>query len=642
MKYRAEIDGLRALAVLPVILFHAGFDMFSGGYVGVDVFFVISGYLITTIIVNELENKRFSLLGFYERRARRILPALCLVVLVTIPFAWMWLTPKDMKDFAQSVLAVGTFSSNILFWRESGYFESAAELKPLLHTWSLAVEEQYYILFPLFLMLCWKLGAALRHRVLIGLLVLIFIGSLAIGHWGAIHKPAAAFFLLPTRGWELLLGAFCALYLRKREIQTGALTNQVLSAVGLFMIVLACCAFDEYTPTPSLITLIPTLGAVLVILFAREGALTHRILSFAPVVGIGLISYSAYLWHQPIFALLKYRFVDDLHNLTGIAAILGSVVLAYLSWKYVEAPFRNRSFMTRKAILTTSAAALLALAIFGGLVSMNTANALEAFRKNYYNVTQIESVTSADQFYNGQEDVVILWGDSYADAISYPLGEVLNEAGIGLKALIKHSCPSILGTLRNEPKRLGVHFAGDCKAHNEAQLSDIEALAHEGRARYVVMLSAYLWYLDGRNTDGAPILIDEDEPDLTAAQLIPQNLRTTADQLQALGLTPIIIMPYPIYGDLEKYLRRGEADITIPTQAADAASTLLMQGMQDNDFLAIDARGVLCGSNTDECAVFLNDGTQPYLWYDGSHLSRFGAEEIAEQVKAIVNATGLK
>jgi len=151
MKYRPEIDGLRAVAVIPVILFHAGFDHLSGGFLGVDVFFVISGYLITTIILSEKDEGRFSLLNFYERRARRILPALFFIMLISLPFAWLWLLPSDHKDFSQSLVSVPLFSSNILFWLETGYFDAAAEMKPLLHTWSLAVEEQYYILFPLFL-----------------------------------------------------------------------------------------------------------------------------------------------------------------------------------------------------------------------------------------------------------------------------------------------------------------------------------------------------------------------------------------------------------------------------------------------------------------------------------------------------------
>jgi peptidoglycan/LPS O-acetylase OafA/YrhL len=179
MDYRREIDGLRALAVLPVILFHAGFDSFSGGFVGVDVFFVISGYLITTIILSELEEGTFSIVNFYERRARRILPALFLVILVCIPFAWLWLLPIDMKDFSRSLVAVSFFASNILFWRESGYFDTAAELKPLLHTWSLALEKQFYVLFPLILILFWKIG----KRWILVLLGLVCFDDLVLAGW---------------------------------------------------------------------------------------------------------------------------------------------------------------------------------------------------------------------------------------------------------------------------------------------------------------------------------------------------------------------------------------------------------------------------------------------------------------------------
>lgn len=211
MDYRREIDGLRALAVLPVILFHAGFRTFSGGFVGVDVFFVISGYLITTIILAELEQGKFSIINFYERRARRILPALFLVMFACLPFAWLWLLPQDMDSFSQSLIAVSVFASNILFWKTSGYFDTAAELKPLLHTWSLAVEEQYYLFFPLFLMLAWRLS----RRWILPLLGVSFVASLTAAQWNSAAKPMAAFFLLPTRGWELLIGAFVAFFFSK-------------------------------------------------------------------------------------------------------------------------------------------------------------------------------------------------------------------------------------------------------------------------------------------------------------------------------------------------------------------------------------------------------------------------------------------
>jgi len=201
MTYRREIDGLRAFAVIPVILFHAGFQTFSGGFVGVDVFFVISGYLITSLILEEKQAGTFTLVGFYERRVRRILPALFLVMFACLPFVWLWLPPLEMGSFSQSLVAVSGFASNVLFYLKSDYFETAAALKPLLHTWSLAVEEQYYLLFPIFLLLIWRLG---KHWI-VAVLAVVAIVSLALAQWGSLNHQAFTFFLLPTRGWELLV-----------------------------------------------------------------------------------------------------------------------------------------------------------------------------------------------------------------------------------------------------------------------------------------------------------------------------------------------------------------------------------------------------------------------------------------------------
>jgi peptidoglycan/LPS O-acetylase OafA/YrhL len=207
-KYRPEIDGLRAVAVIPVILFHAGFESFSGGYVGVDVFFVISGYLITSIIYGEIQNKTFSIIRFYERRARRILPALIFVSAVCIPFAWMWMLPSDFEDFSRSLVAVSVFASNIFFWRDSGYFSVAVELKPLLHTWSLGVEEQFYILFPVILLLCRKVST----RATVTIVMLGTIASIVLAEIGSRTYPAATFYLIPTRAWELGTGALLAIH----------------------------------------------------------------------------------------------------------------------------------------------------------------------------------------------------------------------------------------------------------------------------------------------------------------------------------------------------------------------------------------------------------------------------------------------
>ena len=207
MPYRADIDGLRAIAVLIVLGFHAG-GLLPGGFVGVDIFFVISGYLITSILISDLAAGRFSLLTFYERRARRILPALFFVLICCLPFAWLWMMPEQLNDFFKSIMAVGLFASNILFWQEIGYFTVAAEEMPLLHTWSLAVEEQYYVIFPLFLIVLWKM----RKQLILGSLVAVTVISLVVAQWGAYNKPSATFFLLPTRVWELAIGALIAYY----------------------------------------------------------------------------------------------------------------------------------------------------------------------------------------------------------------------------------------------------------------------------------------------------------------------------------------------------------------------------------------------------------------------------------------------
>ena len=349
MDYRREIDGLRALAVLPVILFHAGFETFSGGFVGVDVFFVISGYLITTIILAELEQGKFSIVNFYERRARRILPALFLVMLVCIPFAWFWLLPSDMKDFSENLVAVSVFASNILFWRESGYFDTAAELKPLLHTWSLAVEEQYYVLFPLFLMLFWRLG----KRSILVMLGLVFVASLAVAEWAAYAKPAAAFYLLPTRGWELLIGAFAAFYLSKaNRKEFGKAVGEIGGWLGVALILYAVFAYSKATPFPGLYALVPTLGTVLVILFATQQTTVGRFVGNKAFAGVGLISYSAYLWHQPLFAFARHRSLTEPSHTVFLVLSVLALALAYLSWRYVEAPFRKRGNVSRGLIFS--------------------------------------------------------------------------------------------------------------------------------------------------------------------------------------------------------------------------------------------------------------------------------------------------
>lgn len=443
MQYRAEIDGLRAVAVVPVIFFHAGFEYFSGGFVGVDVFFVISGYLITSILIADIEARQFSLLNFYERRARRIMPALIFVMLCCLPFAWTWMTPHHMREFAGSLVAVSLFVSNIKFWRDSGYFDAVSEQKPLLHTWSLAVEEQYYLLFPIFLFLFWRLGKAKLLWLIFALAAL----SLILSEWGWRNKPTANFYLAPTRAWELFAGSISAFIVHRR----GVRSNEVFATAGAFAILLSIVLYDKNTPFPSLYTLLPVMGVVMLVLYAGSGTFVARLLSLPVFVGIGLISYSAYLWHQPLFAFARLRLGDE----PGIALMLGlcaaSIVLAMFSWRFIEQPFRKRAAISRKVIFAST---LVAIAVFSGLGTFGVSQrgylnpkfelapniewaSMGEKIRNLGDVCNYWEPLSGTKYLKGCEFgaldskiSVVLIGDSHSQSISFTLDDVFLEKGI--------------------------------------------------------------------------------------------------------------------------------------------------------------------------------------------------------------------
>lgn len=340
--YRPEIDGLRALAIIPVILFHAGLNTFSGGFVGVDVFFVISGYLITQLLLADHWQGRMSLARFYERRARRILPALLAVTLLFSPLALLLMAPWQAAHFGRSVLALTLFGSNFYFWKNTGYFAPEADTQPLLHTWSLAVEEQFYIGFPLLLMVLLRWG---RRTALLALLALT-VASLLLAQWQLEQAPAAAYFLLPARAWELLLGVLLALL--PRPAARAGRSASWLAAMGLVLVGAAIVRFDRHTPHPGVYTLVPTLGAALLIRYASPANPVGRLLGGRLPVGIGLLSYSAYLIHQPLFAFARLMHGAALPLPFALGLALLVLPLAYLSWRFIETPGRTLALPRRQ------------------------------------------------------------------------------------------------------------------------------------------------------------------------------------------------------------------------------------------------------------------------------------------------------
>lgn len=483
MNYRREIDGLRAIAVLSVIFFHAGFHAFGGGFVGVDIFFVISGYLITSIILTEKQSGTFSLINFYKRRAKRILPALFFVLFACLPFAWMLLFPVDLKQFSESLISVSTFLSNVYFWKNSFYFDTAAELKPLLHTWSLAVEEQYYVFFPIFILLTWKFG----KRWMVAMLAIIGLVSLWAAEWGSFNALSLSFYLLPTRAWELLIGVFLGFYLFDKESneQGSIRTNQWLSAAGLLLIIYGVSVFDKQTPFPSFYTLIPTLGAACIILAANQKTFVGKLLGSKLLVGIGLISYSAYLWHQPLFAFARHESIDEPSKMLLTALAIVALLLAYLSWRFIETPFRKKNINATNVFiysflgLAFFISAGIALPHLDGPYSKFTQEQKRMYSYISYNFNEKVGknrcfIDSSEQPYSAFSSkckkvlktmpTLLLWGDSHAAALI-----------MGMHPLYKNV---IQYTSSNCPPILGIGLAGAryCNGINDFVMQEIERL----------------------------------------------------------------------------------------------------------------------------------------------------------------------
>ncbi|MEQ8268871.1 MAG: acyltransferase family protein [Parvibaculum sp.] len=547
-KYRPDVDGLRALAVVPVVLFHAQVSGFSGGFVGVDVFFVISGYLITSIIYSEVSAGRFSILSFYERRIRRILPALFTVIAASLVVASFLLLPDEMEAFGRSVIATILFSSNILFWRESGYFDSDAESKPLLHTWSLAVEEQFYIAFPVALFLCFKFAPRLLPWAIAAAAAGSFLLALAAQQlW-----PDANFYLPFPRAWELLIGALLAMNLVP-GIRSEGLRNG-LTLGGAAAIALSVFFYDSKTPFPGASALLPTLGAASIIYAGMTGSsYVTALLSRREVVFIGLVSYSLYLWHWPVLVFSRMAAMRDLTGLETAVAISASFLLAVLSWHYVERPFRTRTaFASRPGIFSAtfaSMAAFMAVGVVivasGGLPQRVPENArliasagAEAtnFGKKY---ECAESPLLETHKYGpcrigepaAGEPTILIWGDSHAMALKPMFDALLKDAGLSGFLVSIPGCPPIFEIERNE-------YGIPCARMTERLARFVEA----GEAKKIIIVGSWAGIFTDKDTT---LHGRTSHDDRTRYENIRAGLHLTFGRLKESGREIAFMMPTP-------------------------------------------------------------------------------------------------
>ena len=642
--YRPDVDGLRAVAVVPVVLFHFGVPGFSGGFVGVDVFFVISGFLITSLIFGELREGDFSILKFYERRVRRIFPALFTVMAATLTVAIAVFFPRDLLHLAESAAATALFGSNFDFWLQSGYFDAGADLKPLLHTWSLAVEEQFYLFFPALLYLL----HSRKRLTLLGLVATLAIVSFGLSVWSVARYPSAAFYLAPHRTWELMFGAILALgdfpALKSRWIAEG------ISLIGVACIGFAVFAFGSATPFPGVNALFPCLGAAALI-YAGDGedSVVRKILSSRPFVFVGLTSYSLYLWHWPVHVLSKYISESAQDAVATAALIALSFFLAILSWRFVELPFRRREAYSRQAIFRLGGAAMALTLIVSGLLFalhglpqrftpevrriFSEADDVEPRRHGCFNlspraVEQGRACTIGDV--KAAASTFILWGDSHADAVLPAVEAAASRAGRKGLFIAHGRCPPLLHlSLTDEPTER-------CAQLNDAALK----LATQPQVSDVILVARWAYYDQGvgygPDVNEVRHLIDLDQPaqrDASQHAMFARLLEQTVRVLLAARKRVVIVAPIP------------EAGIDVPETMALAAmhasATDHRQTLADyrtrNDFVLADLAGlhrkygvriidpaeVLCAAG--RCAL-MNEGKP--LYFDHHHLSVFGALQL--------------
>jgi len=377
MKYRTDINGLRALAVLPVLFFHSQWDAFSGGFLGVDVFFVISGFLITSLILKDLDTGNFSIISFYDRRARRILPALLFICSVVTLLSFIFMLPYDLKNYGQSLAATILSANNILLYLTSGYWSLAAEFKPLYHTWSLGVEEQYYMIIPVLLIAVYWVSKN-RRRAVLAVVVTLFLISYVISLYS--DNKELNFLIISHRMWELLAGSLVAILLMEKTIKN----SNAMAIIGLFFIFLSYLFPFSVSSNQAVYSLIPVIGTVLIIVFSSDRIITGKFLSLRPLSLIGTLSYSIYLIHMPLLAFLRLSTEGKPSAFTQLVFVLLSIPLAYLSWRFIENTFRDRSIVSNKYFYSIHAVVAILL-VCGGLV-LNKSYGLQEYSSYNYGV----------------------------------------------------------------------------------------------------------------------------------------------------------------------------------------------------------------------------------------------------------------
>ncbi|MBL8063311.1 MAG: acyltransferase [Anaerolineales bacterium] len=643
LTYRDDIDGLRAIAVIAVVLNHAGILYFSGGYVGVDIFFVISGFLITTIIYREFQNGTFNIIRFYERRIRRILPALTGMAVFTLVVCTILFDAEKFKAFGKSLIATMLFSSNFNFWKEAGYFDAPSRLKPLLHTWSLAVEEQFYIVFPLVMFVLMRDARRFLATVLLAL------GLISFGF--AMHQvsvnPSTAFYMAHLRAWELLAGSLLALG-GIPPVKNGFFRN-ILSLIGVSLIMWPIFIYTEDTSFPGIHALPAVAGTVLLIYSgATENTPVARLLGSTPLVFLGKISYSLYLWHWPLIIFAGYYLIRPMTATETTLTLLITLAISAISWKLIETPFRARDKITTKQVYSFAALAMISLTTAAGLVykfdgfpqRVNSQQVVPDKNADHWLLTDcnanavdaMEELLTCEIGKRGNVPDFLLWGDSHTPNFGKALRDAAMQHGQSGMVAYSRGCPPLIGMVPNPQ-------IGDipCKDYNNMVL---EYLDDNPNIQTVILAGRFSFWVEGtryKQEEGSNVSLSKTPIEPIVSGSNATNFRigfeNTISRLQASGRNVVVIAPVPEIGydvpsatfiasrtgrdvntiiapTTEEFLARNETTLKILKETQEIYGFQLIEPWK---FLCIDSL----------CRVAI-DGTP--LYSDDDHMSSFGSE----------------
>lgn len=674
IRYRPEIDGLRAIAVTSVIFYHAEFvvggrTLFEGGYIGVDIFFVISGYLISKIIFLEYETQQgFSFARFYERRARRILPALLLVMVMSLPAAWLILMPDQFIRFVQSIVASIFFASNVFFHFTTTEYGAQTSLQvPFLHTWSLSVEEQFYLVFPLLAIGVAKYARPYAMTIFLGI---AFI-SLAFADVAATRNSSLNFYLPFSRAWELLAGVLIAQWELKRSRGYAPVVQKTMPTIGLALVIASIALFTKQTAHPSVITLAPIIGVVLIIVFSNGQDLAGRLLSSRPFVSIGLISYSLYLWHFPIFAFWR---IDQtgLDNIVRLSIIGATIILSITSYIAVERPFRNTAFLPTRKAISILMGSILALVVFSGGVwwtdgalfrlTDTQKNAHIHFKEDEWerlkgpggntgysphfdeNRRKCDRRDPSEACAFGNRRFVTL-GDSYIGHYDFALREMAEEMGEGLLVFSYAQCPFLL-----DDYWFGNH--AECPLINQGRWREIESF---DEPKVFLVSVNDLQFTQGKKKTPAPLKDGQreiTEGDPIEADVIWQSYGDAIARLLDLGHRVVLIRSLPTtrINAKQQFFKALKSEAQPDGRVQRRFSTADAERLKQRDdlkypkidhenLIVFDPVDTLCKQRGDRrrCMVIDRDGA---LYGKDMHLSYLGARQILEDILKEVSSRG--